>query len=133
MGWTQYAKVFAEELSAVPASFDIMPKMLKRAGMSTHMLGKWHLGHFAQEYTPAGRGFDSYFGFLLGMLLLSLSLSRSRPLLLSHLPFSHVGDFSSSQGRRLTMITTPGGSTLAVSLSPTCTTTLAQPTTPCTT
>jgi hypothetical protein len=87
MGWTQYAKVFAEELSAVPASFDIMPKMLKRAGMSTHMLGKWHLGHFAQEYTPAGRGFDSYFGFLLGMLL--LSLSRSPALVHSCSPIYH--------------------------------------------
>ena len=25
-----------------------------------------HLGHFTQEHTPVGRGFDSFFGFLFG-------------------------------------------------------------------
>ena len=25
-----------------------------------------HLGHFTQEHTPAGRGFDTFFGFLFG-------------------------------------------------------------------
>ena len=79
MGWNQYGETakqrpdvkpgyggFAEELSAVPLSFDILPKVLKRAGYATHMLGKWHLGHFSQAHTPAGRGFDTFFGFLFG-------------------------------------------------------------------
>merc|ERR1719183_150392 len=44
----------------------MMPDMLKRANMSTHHLGKWHLGHFSQQHTPAGRGFDTSYGFLLG-------------------------------------------------------------------
>lgn len=50
----------------MPLSFDILPKVLKRAGYATHMLGKWHLGHFTHVHTPAGRGFDTFFGFLFG-------------------------------------------------------------------
>ena len=57
---------FAEELSSVPLEFEMMPALLKRAGYLTHMLGKWHLGHFTPAHTPAGRGFDSSFGFLFG-------------------------------------------------------------------
>eukprot|EP00729_Bicosta_minor_P023940 gene23940-8734_t len=57
---------YAEELSSLPSSFELMPAMMKRAGYSTHMLGKWHLGHFSQAHTPVGRGFDTFFGFLLG-------------------------------------------------------------------
>ncbi|CAM9539820.1 unnamed protein product, partial [Chrysoparadoxa australica] len=28
----------------------------------THIVGKWHLGHATTSYTPASRGFDSFFG-----------------------------------------------------------------------
>eukprot|EP01044_Picomonas_judraskeda_P001467 COSAG03_NODE_89_length_13462_cov_21.049764_4_plen_119_part_00 len=34
-----------------------------------NQLQRWHgtdLGHFTQEHTPAGRGFDDFFGFLFG-------------------------------------------------------------------
>ena len=83
-GWNQYGAVgcngkrcadgvccpgqqgFAEELSSVPLAFEMMPAMLKRGGYKTHMLGKWHLGHYTQEHTPVGRGYDSFFGFLFG-------------------------------------------------------------------
>jgi len=30
------------------------------------LLRPGHLGHFTQEHTPAGRGFDDFFGFLFG-------------------------------------------------------------------
>lgn len=38
---------FAEELSAVPLSFDIMPKMLKKGGYRTHMLGKVRAANYS--------------------------------------------------------------------------------------
>ena len=56
----------AEERSAVPASFDLLPKMLAPAGYVSHMLGKWHLGFFSPAHMPTGRGFASSFGYLLG-------------------------------------------------------------------
>ncbi|KAL3907714.1 MAG: hypothetical protein SGARI_003400 [Bacillariaceae sp.] len=40
--------------------------MLKRAGYSTHAIGKWHLGMARWEQTPTFRGFDSFYGFYSG-------------------------------------------------------------------
>ncbi|GAB5532794.1 MAG: hypothetical protein Roseis3KO_45710 [Roseivirga sp.] len=38
-----------------------MAEMLKTAGYTTSIIGKWHLGHRA-EYMPLNQGFDSFFG-----------------------------------------------------------------------
>eukprot|EP00484_Ammonia_sp_Unknown_P016451 CAMPEP_0197034286 /NCGR_PEP_ID=MMETSP1384-20130603/12442_1 /TAXON_ID=29189 /ORGANISM="Ammonia sp." /LENGTH=634 /DNA_ID=CAMNT_0042464193 /DNA_START=33 /DNA_END=1934 /DNA_ORIENTATION=+ len=35
-------------------------------GYTTHIIGKWHLGYQAYEYTPVYRGFDSFYGFYNG-------------------------------------------------------------------
>eukprot|EP01062_Namystynia_karyoxenos_P066514 TRINITY_DN60442_c0_g1_i1.p1 TRINITY_DN60442_c0_g1~~TRINITY_DN60442_c0_g1_i1.p1 ORF type:complete len:525 (+),score=110.65 TRINITY_DN60442_c0_g1_i1:134-1576(+) len=34
----------------------------------THMIGKWHLGYAKFEYTPVGRGFDSFTGYMQGQI-----------------------------------------------------------------
>ena len=43
-----------------------LPQMLKDAGYATAMSGKWHLGQAKPEYWPHRRGFDSFYGAILG-------------------------------------------------------------------
>jgi arylsulfatase A-like enzyme len=44
----------------------MLPQMLKDAGYETAMVGKWHLGHGKVEYWPRQRGFDHFYGALVG-------------------------------------------------------------------
>ena len=44
----------------------LLPEMLKRNGYATHGIGKWHCGTYTWDHTPAKRGFDTFFGLLLG-------------------------------------------------------------------
>lgn len=50
----------------LPLKFKIMPEYLKEAGYKTHMIGKWHLGHFSLPQTPLERGFDTFYGYFSG-------------------------------------------------------------------
>jgi arylsulfatase A-like enzyme len=45
-----------------------LPQALKDAGYSTHISGKWHLGHFQPEYLPTRRGFDTQYGHYNGAI-----------------------------------------------------------------
>jgi arylsulfatase A-like enzyme len=49
----------------LPSSEVLVPEMLKAAGYSTGMMGKWHLG-FKPDMTPNAQGFDYFFGHLHG-------------------------------------------------------------------
>lgn len=44
----------------------MLPQMLQAAGYHTAMVGKWHLGHADPAYWPMQRGFDSFYGALVG-------------------------------------------------------------------
>ncbi len=50
----------------LPTDEYIMPQMLKDAGYKTALIGKWHLGHAKTEYWPRQRGFDYFYGALVG-------------------------------------------------------------------
>ena len=52
--------------TGIPVNVPLMPQYFKDAGYTTHAIGKWHLGHCHQNYTPTYRGFDSFYGFYLG-------------------------------------------------------------------
>jgi arylsulfatase A-like enzyme len=42
-----------------------LPRLLKNAGYTTGLVGKWHLG-FKPEFGPNRHGFDEFYGFLSG-------------------------------------------------------------------
>ncbi|XP_066269867.1 arylsulfatase B-like isoform X3 [Branchiostoma lanceolatum] len=44
----------------------ILPQYMKQLGYTTRMVGKWHLGMYAWDYTPTYRGFDSFYGYYTG-------------------------------------------------------------------
>lgn len=50
----------------LPTQFKLMPEYLEKYGYSSHIVGKWHLGFCNQNFTPAHRGFDSFYGFFNG-------------------------------------------------------------------
>nr|XP_050856383.1 arylsulfatase B-like isoform X3 [Vespula vulgaris] len=58
----------AGEQRAIPNKFKLLPGYLKDLGYSTHLIGKWHVGYYAPEYTPANRGFDTFFGYYNGYI-----------------------------------------------------------------
>ncbi len=41
-----------------------MPESFRAAGYQTAMVGKWHLGHAQEIYTPRSRGFEHFYGHL---------------------------------------------------------------------
>ena len=43
-----------------------LSQMLKTAGYKTALVGKWHLGHYNTDYWPLQRGFDHFYGALIG-------------------------------------------------------------------
>ncbi|MGO9941748.1 MAG: arylsulfatase B [Rhodoblastus sp.] len=43
-----------------------LPQALKEAGYKTLMTGKWHLGHADRKFWPQNRGFDYFYGNVVG-------------------------------------------------------------------
>jgi arylsulfatase A-like enzyme len=50
----------------LPTDEYLLPQMLKDAGYETSLVGKWHLGHAKTEFWPCQRGFDHFYGALVG-------------------------------------------------------------------
>mmetsp|Transcript_81438 Transcript_81438/g.225539 ORF Transcript_81438/g.225539 Transcript_81438/m.225539 type:complete len:515 (+) Transcript_81438:45-1589(+) len=50
----------------LPESATTLAEAFLKAGYRRHAIGKWHLGYASWKYTPLGRGFESYSGYLQG-------------------------------------------------------------------
>ncbi|MBI2478661.1 MAG: arylsulfatase, partial [Planctomycetia bacterium] len=57
--WAQYG---------LPLDEQTLPAVLREAGYSTAICGKWHLGHVAPDYLPTRRGFSHQYGHYNGAL-----------------------------------------------------------------
>lgn len=52
---------FPDSKNGIPAKEITLAEQLKQANYTTHMAGKWHLGH-REQYLPTQHGFDYYYG-----------------------------------------------------------------------
>ncbi|XP_047110645.1 arylsulfatase B-like [Schistocerca piceifrons] len=62
----QHTVLFGAEPRGLPLSERLLPQYLQGLGYRTHIVGKWHLGHYRRVYTPTYRGFESHLGFWTG-------------------------------------------------------------------
>ena len=62
----QTAVIFPGHTYGLPTDETTLPQALKTAGYTTAMVGKWHLGHADRKYWPQSRGFDHFYGNLVG-------------------------------------------------------------------
>jgi len=67
-GLQNIATIGPGTMEHIPFENPTFAELMKKESYSTHMLGKWHLGYAAWNMTPTGRGFDSYFGYMQGMV-----------------------------------------------------------------
>ncbi len=58
--------IFPSHKYGLPTDERTLPQALKDAGYQTYMVGKWHLGHADQKYWPQNRGFDYFYGNVMG-------------------------------------------------------------------
>ena len=58
--------IFPSHKYGLPTDEQTLPQALKEAGYKTAMVGKWHLGHADKKYWPQNRGFDHFYGNLIG-------------------------------------------------------------------
>ena len=58
--------LFPSHTYGLPTDERTLPQALKDAGYDTAMVGKWHLGHADRKYWPQNRGFDHFYGNLVG-------------------------------------------------------------------
>jgi arylsulfatase A-like enzyme len=62
----QTAVIFPGHTYGLPTDEVTLPQALKQVGYSTWMVGKWHLGHADTTYWPMSRGFEHFYGNLVG-------------------------------------------------------------------
>lgn len=63
MGYDSRGSFVAISPYGLPLEYSLLPQYLKDLNYTTAIVGKWNLGHFAEEYLPHRRGFDSALTF----------------------------------------------------------------------
>jgi arylsulfatase A-like enzyme len=58
--------IFPSHTYGLPTEERTLPQALKESGYRTMMVGKWHLGHADRKYWPQNRGFDHFYGNVVG-------------------------------------------------------------------
>jgi arylsulfatase A-like enzyme len=58
--------IFPSHKYGLPTDERTLPQALREAGYATYMVGKWHLGHADRKYWPQNRGFDHFYGNVVG-------------------------------------------------------------------
>jgi arylsulfatase A-like enzyme len=58
--------IFPSHTYGLPTDERTLPEALRDAGYRTLMTGKWHLGHADKKFWPQNRGFDYFYGNLVG-------------------------------------------------------------------
>ncbi|MEM6748862.1 MAG: arylsulfatase [Planctomycetota bacterium] len=61
-----YGVILPHSQWGLPLGEVTLGDLLQQAGYKTAIVGKWHMGHHAEAYLPNERGFDHFFGHLLG-------------------------------------------------------------------
>jgi arylsulfatase A-like enzyme len=62
----QYSMINPTTSFGLSTDETLLPEVLRENGYATHMLGKWHLGHYSPLLLPTARGFDHFSGYLSG-------------------------------------------------------------------
>ncbi|WP_010583965.1 arylsulfatase B [Schlesneria paludicola] len=58
--------IFPSHRYGLPTDEKTLPQALKEVGYHTAMVGKWHLGHADKKFWPQNRGFDHFYGNVVG-------------------------------------------------------------------
>src|SRR5271157_3196054 len=58
--------IFPSHTYGLPTDERTLAQALKDVGYQTAMVGKWHLGHADRKFWPQNRGFDHFYGNLVG-------------------------------------------------------------------
>ena len=58
--------IFPSHTYGLPTDEKTLPQALKDVGYRTAMVGKWHLGHAHEKFWPQHRGFDHFYGNVVG-------------------------------------------------------------------
>lgn len=65
----QHGVIMADQPWGLSTDEALLPQYLQdAAGYATHIIGKWHLGHYTEAHLPQARGFDTFFGYYSGYI-----------------------------------------------------------------